>query len=110
MYKKQFKYLLVLQQPSADSAQTAFELARSLNLRVASQIGDRAIEVLATPLQVKKLFIQGLFSHCTHRSISKEHLENLDPELTSIIQTWNARFSKAYLKLKKDKSKQGLKW
>lgn len=110
MKEKKFTYLLVLQQPSNDCAKNACAIAHNLNVCVTAQIGVRAIEVLATPAQAERLFEQGLFSHYTRRSLAAEHIKDFDPQLAAIVQTWNARFSKTYRKLKKDKSKKGLKW
>ncbi|MGE0079499.1 MAG: PLAT/LH2 domain-containing protein [Bacteroidales bacterium] len=110
MKERKFNYLLVLQHPSADSAKNACALAQSLNVCVTSQIDDRAIEIFATQPQAERLFAQGLFSHYTRRGFAAEHIKDFDPELISIAQTWNTKFSASYLKLKKDYSKQGLKW
>lgn len=110
MKEKMFPYLMVLQRPSADSAKNACSLAQSMGIIVTGQTGNKTIELLATRSQAERLFEQGLFSHYTRKKIAIEHTKDFDPELLAIVQTWNARFSKDYLKLQKDKSKKGLKW
>jgi hypothetical protein len=110
MKEKKYAYLLVLKQPSAESAANACALAHSMNIRVTGQFGHRAIELSATRAQAERLFSQGMFSHSTHGTIAEEHCKEFDPELLAIVQTWNGRFSQGYLKLKKDRSKKGLKW
>ena len=110
MKENKSSYLFVLQQASAESAKNACALAHKLNIIVSGQTGNRAIELLVTPDEAERLFDQGLFSFYTRKNISPEHYKDLDPEIVGILKTWNARFSGSYLKLKKDKSKKGLKW
>lgn len=110
MKERMFSYLMVLHQPSADSAKNSCSQAQKMGICVVAQIGHRAIEILASPSEAERLFEQGGFSFYSRKAISQEHTKDFDPELLAMVKTWNEKFSGSYMKIKKDKSKKGLKW
>ena len=103
-------YLFLLANPSTESCRIARKEARELNIPVLSIHNNVAMEVQCNSFNAEKLYRTGLFKAMFKGSVKVEHLQQLSEPEKRVVDIWNTRFSKAYIRKKKDKTHYGKSW
>jgi hypothetical protein len=75
-----------------------------------AQYGNVAIEVLATADQADAAADIGLFQGRLKGAMGREQLGQLDDEQRRVVTVWNARFSRGYRRLERDRTVRGVSW
>lgn len=94
-------YLLLLARPSAAARAEAARSVRAAGLPVVAQYGTVAIEALATPDEVAAVNELGMFAAVLSGPMKREHLDRLTDEQRRVVEQWNTRFSRGYLRSRK---------
>ena len=81
-----------------------------LGATVVAQYGNVAIEVVATADQADAAADIGLFGGRLKGAMGREQLGQLDDEQRRVVTVWNARFSRGYRRLERDRTLRGLSW
>ena len=104
-------YLLLLARPSAAARTESVRSLRDRGLPVLTQYGNVALEVLATPDEAAALSELGTFAGVLKTAMKTQHLERLTEEQRRIVELWNTRFSRGYLRgEKRAEALRGRSW
>ena len=104
-------YLLLLARPSAAARAEAARSVRDAGHPVLAQYGSVALEALATPNEAAALNELGLFAAVLSGAMKTEHLDRLTDEQRPVVELWNTRFSRGYLRgEKKAEALRGRPW
>src|SRR5215211_2822169 len=94
-------YLLLLARPSAAARAEAARSVRDAGHPVVAQYGAVALEALATPDEAAALNELGMFAAVLSGAMKPEHFGRLTDEQRRVVEQWNTRFSRGYLRGKK---------
>ena len=103
-------YLFLLQRRSTAARREAARVLAELGATVVAQYGNVAIEVLATADQADAAADIGLFGGRLKGAMGREQLGQLDDEQRRVVTVWNARFSRGYRRLERDRTVRGVSW
>ncbi len=103
-------YLFLLQRPSLAARQHAARVLRESGATVVAQFGTVGIEVLATPEQAASASELGLFAAQLKGPMNRESLGRLSDEQRAVVSLWNARFSRGFRRLSRDRTLRGVSW
>ena len=103
-------YLFLLQRRSTAARREAARVLAELGATVVAQYGNVAIEAVATDDQAAAAADMGLFLNRLKGPMGREQLGRLDDAQRRVMTVWNARFSRGYRRLERDRTLRGLSW